>query len=64
MAPLAAGREQGMEIRIECDADARSGGGPEQLALELVVAPVDRQAGWPQAGGAVQLLDPVLERPG
>jgi hypothetical protein len=43
----------------------RRGGGPERLVLGLVVAPVlerilgDHRAGEAQAGGALQLLDPV-----
>ena len=45
----------------------RLGGGPERLVLGLVVAAVlgwilgDHRAGEAQAGGALQLLDPVLD---
>jgi hypothetical protein len=45
----------------------RWGGGPEGLVLGLVVAPVlerifgDHRAGEAQVGGALQLLDPVLD---
>jgi len=45
----------------------RRGGGPERLVLGPVVAPVlerilgDHRAGEAQAGGELQLLDPVLD---
>src|ERR1700720_4662864 len=45
----------------------RLGGGPERLVLGLVIAPVlegilgDHRAAQAQAGGALQLLDPVLD---
>jgi hypothetical protein len=45
----------------------RRGGGPQRLVLGLVVAPVferilgDHRAREAQAGGALQLLDPVLD---
>ena len=45
----------------------RRGGGPERLVLGLVVAPVlerilgDHRAGQAEAGGALQLPDPVLD---
>jgi hypothetical protein len=50
-----------------CPTAVVRGSGPERLVLGLVVAPVlerilgDHRAGQAQAGGALQLLDPVLD---